>query len=301
MQVFVLGGTGSIGRSVVAELVRRKHRVVGLSRSETSDNTLAAIGAKPFRGDLLQPAQWVDAAVSADAIIQVAATFGDDMGDVDAKAMNALIGASNRQSEPTRLIYTGGCWLYGETGDDIATEDRRFDPLPPFAWMVHHAEMLLQAPKLNTAIIHPAMVYDMDTGGVFRRFLAAAQGNRPIEVWGNAATRWPLVHSRDLARAYCDLVPRADLAGHFNAAAENGVPVGQIAAAIASAYGSAPELVVRDTKDVMNEYGAWAQGPTLDQQMSSQKLHAATGWSPSVSDYTQPIADMVSGDSVMDD
>ncbi|MEN9061865.1 NAD(P)H-binding protein [Ponticoccus litoralis] len=124
MQVFILGGTGTIGTAVVGELVSRNHQVFALSRSERSDELLLSAGATPVRGDLSEPDGWVNAAVSSGAIIQAAATFGEDMGDVDAKAMKAVMQAAETRRDTTRLVYTGGCWLYGETGDEIATEDR---------------------------------------------------------------------------------------------------------------------------------------------------------------------------------
>ena len=285
MQVFILGGTGSIGTAIVQELVERSHYVIGLSRSETSDGKLAALGAEPKRGDLTNPADWAEFAVSCDAIVQVATTFADDMADVDAKAMSAVMIAAQRQSEQKRLIYTGGCWLYGETFDEVATEDRPFDPLPSFAWMVEHAEKLLPASNLSTAVVHPAMVYHAGGGGVFRRFLRDAKKGNPIEVWGSNATRWPLIERTDLARAYCDLIERPNLVGYFNAVAEQGVAVGQIASFIAQSYGSPRETVVRRTDDVIAENGVWAKGPALDQQMTGHKLTQATGWTPLFTDY----------------
>ncbi len=293
MRVFVLGGTGTIGTAVVSELVNRNHQVVALSRSEKSDHKLVSAGADLLRGDLSDPTHWADDAISCDAIIQVAATFGDDMGDVDAKATKALMHASNSQTDPTRLIYTGGCWLYGDTGDEIATEDRPFDPLPSFAWMVTHAEMLLKSPNLCTAVVHPAMVYDTRDGGVFYRFLSAAKAGGPIEIWGSPATRWPLIESGDLARVYCDLAERQDLVGHFNAVSEEGIPVGQIASTVSKATGSPQELAFLSVEEVVREHGAWAKGPTLDQQMSSNKLIVATGWTPRIADYSQAIPDMI--------
>ena len=287
MKVFILGGTGSIGTAIVAELVRRSHQVIGLSRSKKSDEQLSLVGARPFRGDLSAPSEWVNAAMSCDAIVQVAATFGDDMADVDAVAMSALIKAAEEQSELKRLIYTGGCWLYGETGDEIATEDRPFNPLQSFAWMIKHAEQLLQVRNLSTAVIHPAMVYHGNGGGVFSRFLSSAKTVNPIEIWGSAATRWPLIERTDLARVYCDLLERPDLTGYFNAVAEEGVAVSDIASSISEACGSQQEFVVRSVQDVVNENGAWAKGPTLDQQMSGQKLKAATGWKPQILNYAQ--------------
>lgn len=290
MQVFVLGGTGTIGTAVVAELVSRNHQVLALSRSEKSDELLTSAGATPFRGNLTEPNHWADAAVSFDAIIQTAATFGEDMGDVDARAMKALAQASETLTEPTRLIYTGGCWLYGETGDEVATEDRPFDPLPSFSWMITHAQMLLDAPKLRTAVVHPAMVYDMRDGGVFHRFLSAAKVGHRIEIWGSETTRWPLIASSDLARVYCDLVERSDLVGYYNAVAEEGVTVGRIAAVISEAYGSPTVPFILSVDEAVRENGAWAKGPTLDQQMSAQKLQSAIGWKARIKDFAEPTS-----------
>lgn len=290
MRVFILGGTGTIGTAAVAELLSRNYQVLALSRSEKSDELLMSAGATPFRGNLTEPDGWANAAVSSDAIIQAAATFGEDMGDVDAKAMKALTQAAATRSDPTRLIYTGGCWLYGETGDEIATEDRPFNPLPAFSWMVTHAQMLLDAPQLRTAVVHPAMVYDMRDGGVFYRFLSAAKNNQRTEIWGSKATRWPLIESSDLARVYCDLVERSDLVGFFNAVAEEGVTVGTIASVISEAYGSPTEPMIRTVDEVVKENGAWAKGPTLDQQMSARKLQSAVGWQPRFSDFAKPIS-----------
>ena len=285
MQVFILGGTGSIGTAIVAELVKRSHKALGLSRSENSDQKLQSLGATPLRGDLAEPVVWAETALSCDAIIQVAATFEDNMGDVDATAMSGLRRAAERRSEKRRLIYTGGCWLYGETGDGVATECWPFNPLPSFAWMVAHAQMLLESHHFSTAVVHPAMVYHTGDGGVFRRYLSAAKAGQPIEIWGSAATRWPLIERSDLARIYCDLAERPELVGHFNAVAEEGVAVGEIASAISDAYGLPHEVTVRRDEDVIAEYGAWAKGPMLDQQMSGQKVKTALGWGPVFADY----------------
>lgn len=295
MQVFILGGTGTIGTAVVGELVSRNHQVFALSRSERSDELLLSAGATPVRGDLSEPDGWVNAAVSSGAIIQAAATFGEDMGDVDAKAMKAVMQAAETRRDTTRLVYTGGCWLYGETGDEIATEDRPFSPLPAFTWMIAHAQMLLDAPQLRTAVVHPAMVYDMLDGGAFCNFLSAAKNGRRTEIWGSKSTRWPLIESSDLARVYCDLVERSDLVGFYNAVAEEGVTVGRIASVISEAYGSPIEPMIRTVEEIVNENGAWAKGPTLDQQMSSRKLQSALSWQPRFTDFAEPISRWIAG------
>ena len=83
------------------------------------------------------------------------------------------------------MIYTGGCWLFGATGDAIATEETALDPLPAFAWMVPNLQRVLAEPAIAGIVIHPAMVYTAN-GGVFRRFARDAAERRAV---GNGSNR----------------------------------------------------------------------------------------------------------------
>jgi nucleoside-diphosphate-sugar epimerase len=142
------------------------------------------------------------------------------------------------------------------------------------------------------------MVYDVRHGGAFQRFLADAKAGRKIEIWGSETTRWPLIESTDLARAYCDLLERPDLGGHFNVSAEDGVTVGRIASVIAQAHGSPTSPIIRSVEDAMKEHGEWAKGPTLDQQMSAQKVQRTVGWQPNFTDFAEPISRWIAGSEV---
>ena len=91
MNVLILGGTGSIGTAVTAELVQHGHSVIGLSRSTASDHKLLQLGATPHRGDLREPDQWAALVAEVDGLIQLATTFDTDMAQVDATAMRAVL------------------------------------------------------------------------------------------------------------------------------------------------------------------------------------------------------------------
>ena len=277
MKVLILGGTGSIGTAVTRELVRSGHHVTGLSRSAASDRNLAAMGARPLRGNLRSPGTWVQEVARTDALIQLAATFDDGMAEADTTAIAAILDQAALRPEPLRLIYTGGCWLYGATGNRVADETSPMQPIKPFSWMQENGAAVLASPAVSAAVVHPAMVYHED-GGAFFRYLEAARDGRPFEIWGSIATRWPLVHREDLASAYWLLLEQPQLTGHFNASAETGVPVAEITGEIARRHGHDASYVVRGLKHVLIKYGAWAEGPTLDQQMSSSKLRRLTGW-----------------------
>ncbi|MEP2717289.1 NAD-dependent epimerase/dehydratase family protein [Pseudophaeobacter sp.] len=287
MKILILGGTGSIGSAVTAELVLGSHEVVGLCRSEASAQKLVALGARPWRGDLCQPETWQAALEGIDVVIQLASTFGPDMGEVDAQAVTAILEAARGRSQPLRVLYTGGCWLYGETGDLTASETSPQRPIPAFSWMQDSANRLLQGSNIACGVIHPAMVYHEDGGGVFSRMLSQAASGLPVEVWGSISTRWPLVHRRDLARAYRMLAEQPELTGHFNVSAQTGVAVREILGEISSRYAHDGSYVVRNRKHVMFKYGDWAEGPTLDQQMRADKIQAFCGWRPEIRDFTQ--------------
>jgi nucleoside-diphosphate-sugar epimerase len=52
MPVFITGGTGFIGASVVRELRRRTHVVRALARSDAAAEKLRELGAEPVRGEM---------------------------------------------------------------------------------------------------------------------------------------------------------------------------------------------------------------------------------------------------------
>jgi nucleoside-diphosphate-sugar epimerase len=184
VRVFVLGGTGSIGSAIVRELVSRGHEMHGLARSQASAKKLAALGATPLPGDIALPEQWIGTLPHVDAIVHAACDFSPAMGEIDRRLLDALLPALAAQPNKPRFIYTGGCWLFGATGDEVATEQTPFRPLAAFARMVPNLQRVLDTPDIDGIVIHPAMVYEPD-GGAFRRLA----GRRARTVWSDEAHR----------------------------------------------------------------------------------------------------------------
>ncbi len=279
MRVFVLGATGSIGGAVTDELLTHGHDVRALARSDASDLTLAAKGVDTVRGDIRDPAPWCSVVDDVDAIVHVAATFDDDMGAIDRRMLQALIAQTEHGAREIRFLYTGGCWLYGATGDIVATEKSKLTPIPAFAWMADNVRLAFAAKNLAVTLVHPAMVYERD-GGVLSRFIASAHEDGAVEIWGSADTRWPVVHREDLASAYRLALEAGLPSNSYNVAAEQGVRVGDISAAVHNRLGLTKPPVVRPVADAVAEHGAWAAGPALDQQMSAQRFMKDSGWRP---------------------
>lgn len=280
MRVLVLGGTGFIGAAVTHELIARGHAVIALARSAAAAAKLAGLGALPFAGDITRPEPWTAQLPALDAVIHAACDFDTDMGAIDRRLLGVLLPALGAKTRRARFIYTGGCWLFGATGDRVATEDSPFDPLPAFAWMVESLTRVLGSPSVDGIVIHPAMVH-AGNEGVLRRFAADAAGRGAVRVVASEAVRWPLVHADDLAQLYALALERAAPKASYMGSAIDGVPVGRIARAFARRFGTpdqTPEIVSTDA--IAAELGEWARGYALDQQLSGARARRELGWRP---------------------
>ena len=290
MHVLMLGGTGSIGAVVVAALLRRGHEVTALARSDASARKLSAMGAAVLPGDACSPGTWLPAVDRVDGVIHAATDFSSDMAALDRALLDALLPRLSANARGQLLLYTGGCWLYGATGGQVATELHPFDALPAFAWMVPAARRVLAAPGVRGVVIHPAMVYE-GVEGVFSRFARDARLLGLVRVVGNERTRWPLVHRHDLAALYALAAERAAPGASYNAAAVAGLSVGAIARAVARRLGVNQTPLLQGVDDAVAELGEWARGYALDQQMSGDKARRELGWRPI---WREPLADLPS-------
>lgn len=295
MKVLVLGGTGSIGSAVVQVLQERGHEVLALGRSSEARRSLRDAGAIPIEGDLRHPAGWVDIVEDVDSVIQAAAAWGNDMGDLDRRAVELLLDALRHDDSAKPFVYTGGCWLYGETGDTVATEETPLNPIASFAWAIPTMQKVLSASHIRGMVIHPAMVYERD-GGVFRHMFEDAKQLGYIRIVGGESVRWPLVHRMDLARLYALMIETGKQGDVYNAAAIDGVSVGAISRTIAGRVGIQTEPVVCDVEHAKSFLGYWAEGYVLDQQMSGRKAMAALAWHP---EHTDAIADLATATGIV--
>jgi len=185
---------------VARALVGRGHEVVALARSDAAARKLEASGAQPSPGNIRRPDERLPAAPPCEAVIHAACEFEGAMQVIERHLLDRLLPYLVALARRCKF-YSGGCWLFGATGDLVATEATPFAALPAFAWAPEHMQRILESSAIEPIIIHPAMVYEPD-GGVFSSFFRAALGRPPIRLVGAESVRWPLVHSENLASLY---------------------------------------------------------------------------------------------------
>ena len=252
---------------------------------------LRDIGAVAFAGDITR-LSWIEGLPMVDAVVHAACDFSTDMAAIDRDLLDALLPALAARANRPRFIYTGGCWLFGATGDGVATEETPFHPLPAFAWMVPQLQRILAEPGIDGIVIHPAMVYAAGAAeGVFSRFARDAVERSAVRVVQSEEVRWPLVHREDLASLYALALERAPPGSRYIGAAIDGMAVGRIARAYARRFGTPnPQPQVVPVDIVASELGEWARGYACDQRLSGQKARSELGWRPEYLDPEGEIA-----------
>jgi nucleoside-diphosphate-sugar epimerase len=158
------------GIPVLREIVRRGHDVLALARSYDSASKVAELGAVPVADNIGTPEQWIGALPPLEAVIHLDCDFDSAMAEIKRSLLDILLPYLATRPQPPRFIYTGSCWLYGATRNDVAREETPFHPLPAFAWMVPHLRRVLDTRDIEPIIIHPTIVYESN-GGVLRRFV----------------------------------------------------------------------------------------------------------------------------------
>ena len=126
--VLVTGGTGFLGRAVVQRLLDTGSRVKGLARSDASASGLAALGAEPVRGDVLDLDSVAVAMRGCEVVYHAAGANAFCLRDPSPLFRVNVRGSENvvrgaAQAGVRRLVYTSSAATLGEASGTIGTEE----------------------------------------------------------------------------------------------------------------------------------------------------------------------------------
>jgi len=229
MRVLVTGATGFVGGGVVRALLADGHEVHGLVRDPAGAAALDAAGVTLHQGDMREPASYVPLVTQVDAVVQAAQL--STSGRVTRARTQAVFAAEHMMTgalaqacleHGRRLLYTGGCFDWGDHGEEWITEKTALSPSPMGEGHAREAGLLQQLHSergLDVVRLNPGFVYG--PGGLLSSaFVDQARKGR-LRCIGPGANWWSCVHVDDLGRAYAAALTAARPGAYYAVADEN--------------------------------------------------------------------------------
>jgi dihydroflavonol-4-reductase len=209
-RAFVTGGSGLLGRSLVAALLARGDDVVALARSTESADALRAAGAAPVLADLLDEAALAEAMAGCDVGFHVAGVNTLCPADpTELELVNvagaACVARAAAAAGLPRLVHTSSASTIGERHGEIGREDttHRGWYLSDYDRTKHAGERALleiaAREGLDAVCVNPASVQGPGRAtGTAKMLLAQLDGRLKVFV----DTRFSVVDIDDCARGH---------------------------------------------------------------------------------------------------
>lgn len=280
MRVFLTGATGFIGSRIVSELIASGRQVLGLARSDEGTRWLQKVGAEVHRGTLEDPESLASGAEKSDAVIHTAFdhNFANFLENCEKdrrviEAMGQVLAGSDRP-----FIITSGTGMGSSGPGEIATENvvDWDNPNPRVASERAGADVAKKG--ASVAVVRLPQVHDTKRQGLISPYIENARAKNFCAYVGDGSNRWPAAHVNDVAHLYCLALEHHEAGARYNAVAEEGIAVREIAEVI----GAGLDVPVRSiAPDVAADYFGWlAPFASLDMPASSKWTREKLSWRP---------------------
>ena len=252
MRVFVAGGTGVIGRSLIPMLTAAGHQVTATTRSPGRTGSRRQLGAEPVVADGLDRDAIVRAVVGARPEVimhQMTGLAGmSDLRHFDrtfAVTNQLRIQGTDHLLEAARAAgtrrgiaqsFTG--WPNQPTGGPVKTEDDPLDPEPPASMSrslaaLRHLEAAVPAGVPEGLVLRYGILYGPGTSDELIE--AVRRGRLPIIGGGTGV--WSFTHAADAASAAAAAVGHG-APGLYNAVDDEPAPVAEWLPYLAACLGA---------------------------------------------------------------
>jgi nucleoside-diphosphate-sugar epimerase len=285
MRVFVTSATGFIGYTIVQELIGAGHQVIGLARSEAGAQSLTAARAEVHRGNLEDLESLRSGAAKADGVIHCAfdhSAFGQDFSkfmevcEKDKRAIEVLGAALIGSDRP--LLITSGTGMGNSVPGQPATEDH-FDlnhPNPRKGSEVAGASLAERG--VNVSVVRLPQVHDTVKQGLITYVVQVAREKGVSAYVGEGLNRWPAAHVLDVAHLYRLALEKHVAGSRYNAVAEEGIPMREIATVIGK--GLKVPVVSLSAENAQAHFGWLGMFAGLDMPASNAQTRQQLGWNP---------------------
>jgi nucleoside-diphosphate-sugar epimerase len=216
IRVLLTGHEGYIGSVMAPALVEAGYDVVGLDSGYFRDCTLVPqrVGVPALCQDIrdLEPSDLE----GLDAVIHLAALSNDPIGNLNATWTHEInyqaslrLAELAREAGVERFLFSSSCIMYGMSEAAVVDEEAPLDPKTEYARSKVQAELAvsqLADDSFSPTFLRNGTVYGLsprmrfDT--VFNDLIGSAVATGRVVVRGDGSPWRPVVHVRDLVRAF---------------------------------------------------------------------------------------------------
>ncbi len=278
MIAVVSGASGYIGQAVAEAFRRHGYRVYGLVRSLQHAKVLRAKEIEPTLVDLQDLSSCHDLLQRCDVFAHCALSLNQDGTRIEQEVLTSLCSFLAQKSSPTTLLYTSGCFIYGNT-QLPAKETDLISPLSIVSWRPACEQLVLKhhSQKLSTTILRPGFVYGRVGGVADMWFSSLQQGSLDLIEGGN--NHWSMVHLDDLAEAFV-LAHKKPSSRILNVTDGNEYLVKEIIEKLSSLASTPCQIHSLSHAQALEKYGSFAEGLAIDQILSNATCRKELGWEP---------------------
>jgi len=237
MNVLVFGGSGYIGKHVVAKLISGGHSVTAHARSPSSSDVVAELGATPWIGDVFDLSLVAAKAAAHDAVIWIAQLMLDEEHRVVRTLLDGLQGTGKvlvfTSGTSLMSIPTNGNWI-----ENNFAEDEPFTPRRQIAPRLEIETMVRDASGSGVRAIvgRPPLIWGNGGSKIISDFYHSARATGAVCYIGKGLNVYSNVHVEDLAELYDRALDRG-VSGALYHAVSGEVSYGVIADRIARHLG----------------------------------------------------------------
>ncbi|HWD00788.1 MAG TPA: SDR family oxidoreductase [Candidatus Sulfopaludibacter sp.] len=194
--------------------------------------------------------------------------------EADRHAIEALGSALAGSDRP--LIVTSGTAAAFTPGRLTTEEDAPNSPMPRIA--SEEAAASVQTQGVRVSVMRLPQVHDPVKQGLIIYLIAVAREKGVSAYVGDGLNRWPAVHRLDAAHLYRLALEKGSAGARYNAVAEEGVPLREIAEAIGR--GLNVPVVAKSPEEAGEHFGWLGVFVGVDVPASSALTQERLGWRP---------------------
>ncbi|KAI1099443.1 putative NAD dependent epimerase/dehydratase [Jackrogersella minutella] len=298
-RIFITGASGYVGGRIATFAIAEGYTVHGLSRTESSDAKLKAMGAVPVRGDLTSLDVLRRESAAADVVMHLADPFTRDLSHgyepvIRQQAAVADAFADSMQGTGKALVMTSGTLMAaadpngGETDETAPRPEKTLVP----RHLVEEYDLSLAKKGIRVSSIRLApYVYGRGGSGV-KLFMQMSAKSGGVICVDEGKSHTTTVHVDDAARLYLLAAQKAPAGSIYNATAETNVTARQLAEAISEAvHVPINFLTFAEAEAKLGVF--FARFLAADNRASSAKAQKELGWE--IREKVGILADIRSG------